>query len=90
MAGPLGGPRVRWGCKILRLFLAFRTEMSASPAEQEALDRSFAGEAWLSCAQIDAMPQLKESLLALSVDIIGDGRPPQLDGMSQYLTDGVI
>ena len=62
-ATPLGMTRI-W------LSLALRTVVAAATGDHDSFDWSFADEAGLAFAAVDAMLQLKESFVAVSIDII--------------------
>jgi len=60
-----------------------RAVVGASPGEEDAADGGSADEAGLAGAQVDAMLELEEAGNAVGVDVIGDGRAPQFDGLAQ-------
>jgi hypothetical protein len=57
--------------------------MTTPSCDDNPLDSGAAYQAWLALSAINAMSQLKKSLLAFGIDIIVYRRPAQLDGFAQ-------
>jgi hypothetical protein len=57
--------------------------MTAPSCDDNPLDGCAAYQAWLALSSVNAMSQLKETLLAFRIDIIVYGRSAQLDGFAQ-------
>ena len=64
--------------------------MASTPAEDDSLNRGLAHQAGLAGAEIDTVLELKEALATFGVDIVGDGRSTQLDGLLQHLFDRCV
>lgn len=59
--------------------------MCSPAADGDLLDRRLALETGFAFATVSAMPKLKKSLFAVSINIIGNRRTPSADGFLQYL-----
>ena len=57
--------------------------MTAPSCDDNPLDGCAAYQAWLTLSSINAMSQLKQSLLAFRIDVIVYGRSPELDSFAQ-------
>src|SRR4051812_42002614 len=67
-----------------------RTVMRTAACNDDALDRSLAGKAWLAGAHVDTVLKLEESFFAVGVDVIRDGRPAGFDGFVQDFAHGFV
>src|SRR5438128_4589411 len=71
--------------RVVRLLLlAARAIVATAPGNHEAFNRSLANQARLAFATVNAMPQLKETLLAIGIYIVGDARATQSNGFTQH------
>ena len=61
--------------------------VAAAARDDHALDRSLADQARFAFAAVNPVLQLKESLFAVRVHIVGDRRPTQGDGLPKYFLD---
>jgi hypothetical protein len=59
--------------------------MAAASADHDALDGSLAHQAGLAFAPVHAVLELEESLFAVGIDVVGDGRTTERDRFLQYL-----
>ena len=57
--------------------------MTAPSCDDNPLDCRAAYQAWFALSPVNAMPQLKQSLLAFRIDVIVYGRSAQLDGFAK-------
>jgi hypothetical protein len=64
--------------------------VAAAPSNHYALNRSLANPARLAFPSVDPVLQLKESFLAVGIDIIRNGRAAQLDGLFKHFLDGGV
>ena len=74
------GFRVTW-----TLFLALGAVMAAAARDDDSFDWSFADQARLSFAAVDAVLKLEESFFAVGVNVIGDGRSAESDRFFQNI-----
>src|SRR5262249_43517744 len=75
-------PRLSGRAK-LGSFLATRTVVAATSGNHDALDRGAADHAGLAFTPIHPMLQLERTLVAICIDIVGDRRPPEREGLLQ-------
>jgi hypothetical protein len=59
-----------WQLALPNLLLAFRAVVAAAAGDDDSLDGSFANQAGLAFAAVDAMLELEESLFAIGVDVV--------------------
>lgn len=57
--------------------------MGTPATENNSLDRRLADKAWFSASKIHLVFQLEKSSCAIGIDIVGHGRPTQLDRLAQ-------
>ena len=74
--------------RMTSLFLALRAVVAAAAGDHYSLDRGLADEAWLRFAAVDAVFELKESLFAVCVYVVGNGGTTQRDRFYQDLLNG--
>ncbi len=70
--------------------LAFRAIVTAASTQHDTLNGCFANQARLAYPSVDAMLQLKKSLFAVSVNVVGNRRTAQCDCFFQYFLDSQI
>ena len=63
--------------------LAMGAEVGAAAGDHDFPDGSFADEAGLAGALVDAMLELEESANSVGVDVVGDGRSTAADGVAE-------
>jgi hypothetical protein len=68
---------------LARSLLAFWAEVGAAAGDGDFLDGRFADEAGLAGAPVDLVLELEEAAHAVGVDVVGDGRAAELDGVGQ-------
>ena len=66
------------------LLLTLRTIVTAATRDDHSLDRSLANQAWFALTAVNPVLQLEESLFTIRVDIVGNGRPTQSNGLAQH------
>jgi hypothetical protein len=64
--------------------------MAAASGNDDSLNRRLTNQARLSFAAIDAVMQLKKTLCAIGVDVIGDRGTAQRNGFPQDFLDGKV
>src|SRR5579862_3307739 len=69
------------------LLLALWAVVTAAAGDDDALDGSFADQAPFPFAAVDAMLELEESFFAIRVDVVGNGRSAERDGLPQDFLD---
>jgi hypothetical protein len=57
--------------------------VAAAAGDDDAFDGSFADQAGLGFAAVDAVLELKESFFAVGVDVIGNGGAAERDGFAE-------
>ncbi len=74
---------------LLQSALTARAEVGSTASKENAADGGSAAAAGFAGAQVDAMLKLKEPAGSVGVDIIGDRRAAQPDGMLQDLSESL-
>ena len=70
--------------------LATWTEMGGSAAENDAFDGSFATNARLAFAVVDAVKELEAAFFAVGVDVVSQGAASVIDRAAENQFDGAI
>ncbi len=65
-----------------------RAEVSAAATYNDAFDRDSADGAGLACAHVDAMFELEKAADAICIDVIGDGRSAEFNGVLENFDEG--
>ncbi len=84
-SGRRRGPEIQIIIECHALLLALRAEMGSPPGQHDPPDGHFAVAAGEAGAQINAMLELKKTAYASRIDIIGNRRATQPNGMLQHL-----